>query len=98
MTNVGTIHLGGQGALELAGHHDAVLDALRERAGCSISMRGNELTLSGDPYAIKRGRELVEQLVEIFEDGTSLTPDMVGVVNVDEPIDSSTPPEVSGEL
>jgi phosphate starvation-inducible PhoH-like protein len=70
-------------AVELAGHHDAVLDALRERAGCAVSLRGNELTLSGDNWAVDRGREMVQQLVEVFEGGTSLTPDVVGVVEVD---------------
>ncbi len=83
MTNTETFQVGDEVAVELAGHHDAVLDALRERAGCSITMRGNELTLTGDPYAVKRGREMVEQLVEIFEDGTPLTPDVVDVVESD---------------
>ena len=77
------IQLEDEVAVELAGHHDAVLDAVRERAGCSVSLRGNELTLTGDNWAVDRGRELVQQLVEIFEAGTSLTPDMVGVVEVD---------------
>jgi phosphate starvation-inducible PhoH-like protein len=89
MTKTETIQLEDEVAVELAGHHDAVLDALRERAGCSISMRGNEVTLSGDPYAVDRGRAMVEQLVEIFEEGTSLTPDMVGVVESDQTSDAA---------
>ncbi|MCW2923547.1 MAG: Phosphate starvation-inducible protein PhoH [Thermoleophilia bacterium] len=84
MQNSETIQLDDDVAVELAGHHDAVLDALRERAGCAISMRGNEITLGGDAHAIERGRAMVQQLVEIFEGGTSLTPDMVGVVEADE--------------
>ena len=84
MTSTETFQVGDEVAVELAGHHDAVLDALRERAGCAITMRGNELTLTGDPYAVKRGREMVEQLVEIFEDGTPLTPDVVHVVESDQ--------------
>lgn len=76
-------------AVELAGHHDAVLDALRERAGCNISMRGNEITLTGNEYSVDRGRAMVQQLVEIFEDGTSLTPDMVGVAADDATRDSA---------
>ena len=89
MTKTETIQLEDEVAVELAGHHDAVLDALRERAGCTISMRGNEITLSGDPYAVDRGRAMVEQLVEIFEEGTSLTPDMVGVVESDQTSDAA---------
>jgi phosphate starvation-inducible PhoH-like protein len=89
MPKTETIQLEDEVAVELAGHHDAVLDALRERAGCSISMRGNEITLSGEPYAVDRGRAMVQQLVEIFEGGTSLTPDMVGVVESDQEHDAS---------
>lgn len=75
------IQLDDEVAVELAGHHDAVLDALRERAGCNVSLRGNELMLTGDGWAVDRGRELVRQLIEIFEGGSSLTPDMVDVVD-----------------
>ena len=35
-------------AAELAGVTDGVLDSLRDRLGCSISLRGNKLTLDGD--------------------------------------------------
>ena len=86
MTETETIQLDDDVAVELAGHHDAVLDALRERAGCAISMRGNEITISGDPIAVERGRAMVHQLVEIVEGGTSLTPDMVGVVGADNDV------------
>jgi phosphate starvation-inducible protein PhoH and related proteins len=78
---VETIELDDEIAVELAGHHDAVLDALRERAGCNVVMRGNELTLSGDPYAVDRGLGLVQHLIEIAEQGKAITPDMVGVVD-----------------
>src|SRR5688500_12308366 len=81
---VSTLHLDDDVAVDLAGHHDAVLDALRERAGCQITMRGNELTLSGDPYAVERGEQLVGQLVEIAQQGRGLTPDMVGIVDTVE--------------
>ncbi len=76
-----TIQLDDNVAVELAGYHDAVLDALRERAGCSMTLRGNELTISGDPHAVDRGRGLVQSLVEIAESGKSLSPEMVGVVD-----------------
>jgi len=92
MTQTETIQLEDDVAVALAGHHDAVLDALRERAGCNISMRGNELTLSGDVHAVERGKQLVSQLTEIYEEGTPLTPDMVGVVEFDGDGSPSTPP------
>ncbi|MCB0877590.1 MAG: PhoH family protein [Thermoleophilia bacterium] len=47
-------------------------------------MRGNELTLSGEPYAVERGVKLVQQLAEIYDAGTPLTPDVVSVVDSDQ--------------
>ena len=41
-------------AAELAGVGDGVLDTLRERLGCSISLRGNRLTLDGDERTSQR--------------------------------------------
>src|SRR4029077_15993753 len=34
-------------AAELAGIGDGVLDALRDRLGCTVNLRGNRLTLAG---------------------------------------------------
>ena len=84
MTKTEKIQLDDEVAVALAGHHDAVLDAITERAGCTISMRGNELTLSGEPYAVERGVKLVQQLAEIYDAGTPLTPDVVSVVDSDQ--------------
>jgi len=49
-------------AAELAGVEDGVLDALRERLGCSIGLRGNRLTLDGD-----------EELERIIDDAIAET-------------------------
>jgi phosphate starvation-inducible PhoH-like protein len=87
--SVATIHLADEVAVELAGHHDAVLDALRERTGCRIALRGNELTLDGDAGEVERAATLVEQLVELAEQGKTITPDMVGVADTAETGSSS---------
>ncbi len=84
MTKTETIQLDDEVAVALAGHHDAVLDAITERAGCTIAMRGNELTLTGEPYAVDRGVQLVSQLAEIYDAGTPITPDVVNVVDSDQ--------------
>ena len=42
-------------AAELAGVSDTVLDSLRDRLGCSISLRGNKLTLDGEGEPRRRG-------------------------------------------
>jgi phosphate starvation-inducible protein PhoH and related proteins len=56
-------------AAELAGIGDGVLEALRERLGCTINLRGNRLTLDGDDAKVSEARAVVEELVELVESG-----------------------------
>jgi phosphate starvation-inducible PhoH-like protein len=67
-------------AAELAGVEDGVLDALRERLKCSISLRGNRLTLDGDGEHVAAARAVVDELVELVEGGHQVGPDTVGAV------------------
>ena len=67
-------------AAELAGVEDGVLDALRERLGCTISLRGNRLTLGGDEQHVAAARAVVDELVELVEGGHQIGPDTVGAV------------------
>jgi phosphate starvation-inducible protein PhoH and related proteins len=67
-------------AAELAGVGDGVLDSLRERLGCVISLRGNQLTLDGDPEHVGEARAVVDELVELVEGGHQIGPDTVGAV------------------
>src|SRR5689334_23263794 len=67
-------------AAELAGVEDGVLDSLRERLGCSISLRGNRLTLDGDPNRVAEARAVVDELAELVEGGHQIGPDTVGAV------------------
>jgi phosphate starvation-inducible protein PhoH and related proteins len=67
-------------AAELAGVADGVLDSLRERLGCSISLRGNRLTLDGDANRVAEARAVVDELVELVEGGHQIGPDTVGAV------------------
>ncbi len=67
-------------AAELAGVEDGVLDALRERLQCSISLRGNRLTLDGDGEHVAAARAVVDELVELVEGGHQVGPDTVGAV------------------
>ena len=59
---------------------DGVLDSLRERLGCSISLRGNKLTLDGRRRACGEARAVVDELVELVEGGHQIGPDTVGAV------------------
>jgi len=67
-------------AAELAGVTDGVLDSLRERLGCSISLRGNKLTLDGEGGRVAEARAVVDELVELVEGGHAIGPDTVGAV------------------
>src|SRR5215207_11051594 len=67
-------------AAELAGVEDGVLDALRERLGCTIALRGNRLTLGGDDGHVAAARAVVDELVELVEGGHQIGPDTVGAV------------------
>jgi phosphate starvation-inducible PhoH-like protein len=67
-------------AAELAGVEDGVLDSLRERLGCSISLRGNRLTLDGDTERVAEARAVLDELVELVEGGHQIGPDTVGAV------------------
>jgi len=67
-------------AAELAGVTDGVLDSLRERLGCSISLRGNKLTLDGEGERVAEARAVVDELVELVEAGHQIGPDTVGAV------------------
>jgi phosphate starvation-inducible PhoH-like protein len=67
-------------AAELAGVEDGVLDALRERLKCTISLRGNRLTLDGDGEDVAAARAVVDELVELVEGGHQVGPDTVGAV------------------
>src|SRR3954468_18540294 len=81
-------------AAELAGVTDGVLDSLRDRLGCAISLRGNKLTLDGEGDRVAEaraggaglgeraaeGRAVVDELVELVEGGHAIGPDTVGAV------------------
>ena len=58
-------------AAELAGVEDGVLDALREKLGATIALRGNRLTLEGADEHVDAARAVVEELVELVEGGRS---------------------------
>jgi phosphate starvation-inducible PhoH-like protein len=67
-------------AAELAGVSDGVLDALRERLGCSIHLRGNRLTLDGDEEHVETAKLVLEELVELVEGGHEIGPSTVDAV------------------
>jgi phosphate starvation-inducible PhoH-like protein len=67
-------------AAELAGISDGVLDALRDRLGCTIRLRGNQLTLEGDDERVTQARAILDELVELVEGGHEVGPGTVDTV------------------
>jgi phosphate starvation-inducible PhoH-like protein len=67
-------------AAELGGDRDAVLDALAERAGVQVFLRGNELTLDGEQDALDQARALDDGLSELVDEGISVGPQTVDAV------------------
>ena len=67
-------------AAELAGVVDGVLDALREQLRCSVSLRGNRLTIEGDDEKVLKARAVVDQLVSLVEGGHEIGPGTIDAV------------------
>jgi len=61
-------------AAELAGSEDTVLRELRGRLDCDLHLRGNVLTLDGDPVDVEAGAIVVDELVELIEGGHDVAP------------------------
>jgi phosphate starvation-inducible PhoH-like protein len=67
-------------AAELAGIGDGVLDALRDRLGCAVNLRGNRLTLEGDDTKVVEARAVVDELVELVESGQDVAAGTVDAI------------------
>jgi phosphate starvation-inducible protein PhoH and related proteins len=67
-------------AAELAGMSEGVLDTLRDRLGCTIRLRGNQLTLEGDDGKVAEAREVIDELVELVEGGHEIGAQTVDAV------------------
>jgi phosphate starvation-inducible PhoH-like protein len=67
-------------AAELAGSKDTVLRALEGHLNCDVFMRGNVLTLDGDPDAVEAGTAVVHELSELIEQGHEIAPGTIEAV------------------
>jgi phosphate starvation-inducible PhoH-like protein len=75
-------------AAELAGSEDAVLRALRGHLDCDFHLRGNVLTLDGEPADVQTAATVVDELVELIEQGHEVAPGTIeavtGALDADE--------------
>ncbi len=67
-------------AAELASIDDGILEALRDRFGCSILLRGNRVTLEGRELDVAAARTVLDELVELVEAGHEIGPGTVDAV------------------
>jgi phosphate starvation-inducible PhoH-like protein len=75
-------------AAELAGSEDTVLRALRGRLDADLHLRGNVLTLEGEPDDVAQAAIVVDEMVELIEQGHDVAPGTIeavtGALDADE--------------
>jgi phosphate starvation-inducible protein PhoH and related proteins len=67
-------------AAELAGSKDAVLRALEGHLDCDVFLRGNVLTLDGDPEAVEAATAVVNELSALIVQGHEIAPGTIEAV------------------
>jgi phosphate starvation-inducible PhoH-like protein len=75
-----TLELDNAVAAELAGSQDAILRTLESHLDCDVFLRGNVLTLDGDPAAVEAGTSVVRELSELIGQGHEIAPGTVEAV------------------
>jgi phosphate starvation-inducible protein PhoH and related proteins len=67
-------------AAELAGSKDAILRALEGHLDCDVFLRGNVLTLDGEPDAVEAAAVVVHELAELIVQGHEIAPGTIEAV------------------
>jgi phosphate starvation-inducible protein PhoH and related proteins len=67
-------------AAELAGSDDAVLRTLEGHLDCDLHLRGNVLTLDGGDGEVQTAATVVDELVELIEQGHQIAPGTIEAV------------------
>jgi phosphate starvation-inducible protein PhoH and related proteins len=67
-------------AAELAGSEDAVLRTLEGHLDCDVFLRGNRLTLDGDPAAVEAATSVVKELSDLIAQGHEIAPGTIEAV------------------
>ena len=68
-------------AAELAGSGDAVLKALEGHLQCDVFLRGNVLTLEGEPEAVEAAASVVRELSDLITQGHEIAPGTIEAVS-----------------
>ncbi|MGH2870172.1 MAG: PhoH family protein [Solirubrobacteraceae bacterium] len=68
-------------AAELAGSGDVVLRTLESHLDCNVFLRGNMLTLDGEPESVDAATVVVRELSELIEQGHEIAPGTIEAVS-----------------
>jgi phosphate starvation-inducible PhoH-like protein len=68
-------------AAEMAGSGDAILRTLEGHLDCDVYLRGNILTLDGDPDAVSAAEEVVGEMTELIAQGHEISAGTVEAVS-----------------
>jgi phosphate starvation-inducible PhoH-like protein len=74
------IELPNEVAAELAGSGDAVLRALEGHVECDLYLRGNVVTLDGEPEAVEAAAIVVRELADLIAQGHDIAPGTIAAV------------------
>ena len=88
---------GSQAMVGLLGSRDELLRIIEEALASDIHVRGNEITITGDPADNALAVRLFEELLELVAAGQTLTPDAVRPLarHARRPARRSAPPRCS---
>jgi phosphate starvation-inducible protein PhoH and related proteins len=75
-----TLELDNEVAAELAGTEDSILRTLEGHLDCDVFLRGNVLTLDGEPEAVDAGVAVVRELSDLILQGLEIAPGTVEAV------------------
>lgn len=75
-----TIELPNAVAAELAGSEDAILKALEGHLECELFLRGNVVTLEGEPDAVGQASQVVREMAELVQQGHEIGPGTIQAV------------------
>jgi phosphate starvation-inducible PhoH-like protein len=67
-------------AVELAGSQDRGLRALEGHVDCDLYLRGNVLTLDGEPEAVQSADHVIHELSDLIEQGHRIAPGTIAAV------------------
>jgi phosphate starvation-inducible PhoH-like protein len=74
------IELSNAAATDLAGSGDTVLRALEGHVDCDLFLRGNVVTLDGEPEAVQAAEVVVRELAALIEQGHDIGPGTIAAV------------------